>query len=153
MQPKLTFEEIKQWKALDKMDNADADMYKFRIKEAYTVDLPHKNLTLIPYVGTKELVNYDYPELVALCPVTFFPDIYNLKITIIPDRLLPELKSLKFYYMDYYHLPISHEHLASKIYNEIWEQIAPKHMQLELVANVRGGIASTVRLGDDSLWV
>jgi len=148
MEPKITMSEIKNWQSLDKMDSADSELYKNRIKGAYEVELPHRKLVLIPYVGLQESVVYEYPELVALCPVTFFPDIYSVKITIVPNKIIPELKSLKFYYMDYYHLPISHEHLASKIYYDIRSQVNPLSMKLELVANVRGGIASTVHIGD-----
>jgi len=35
------------------------------------------------------------------------------------EQKIPELKSLKFYYMDYISLPISHEHLADKIFNDV----------------------------------
>lgn len=149
MEKRITMNDIKKWCPLDKINNADAELFETRIKGAYEVELPHKILTVLPYIGRPENVIYEYPELVALCPVTFFPDIYNLKITIIPNRWIPELKSLKYYYMDYYHLPISHEHLASKIYADIHDQLNPTSMKLELIANVRGGILSTVKLGDN----
>lgn len=142
------FNEMKTWKPLSKMDDASPEMYKERITKAYECDLPHKKFVLIPYVGEEEIVEYDYPELVGLCPVTFYPDIYRVTIRFVPDKVVPELKSLKFYYMDYTTVPISHEHLASKIYNEFIEQVNPKKCCLKLYTNVRGGLTTNVGIGD-----
>ena len=143
----ISFDEIKKWKALDKMDNATEEVYAERIFGAYNVVLPHGKLVLIPYIGEKEKVLYEYPELVALCPVTFLLDVYTIKITMIPGNYIPELKSLKFHFLDYKDLPISHEHLASRVYRDIYSQVNPEKMHIELIANVRGGILSTVNIG------
>ena len=142
------FEEMKSWIPLSQMDKASPEMYKERITKAYECDLPHRDFVLIPYIGKEEIVEYDYPELIGLCPVTFYPDVYRVKIRFIPNELIPELKSLKFYYMDYTTVPISHEHLASKIYNDFVSQVRPKACYLELFTNVRGGLTTNIEIGD-----
>ena len=142
------YEEMKSWVPICKMENADDVLYQDRIKKAYECILPNNDLVLIPYVGLEEIVEYDYPELIALCPVTFLPDIYKVKIRFIPNKHVPELKSLKYYYMDYLKVPISHEHLASKIYNDFKKQINPKKIYLELFTNVRGGLITNIEIGN-----
>jgi len=142
------FEEIKTWKPLSQMNDADEALYRERITKAYECILPHQELVRIPYVGKQEIVEYLYPELIAQCPVTFFPDIYNIKIRFVPNEIVPELKSLKFYFMDYYHLPISHEHIASKIYRDFNEQVKPRGLYIYLETNVRGGLITNIEIGD-----
>jgi 7-cyano-7-deazaguanine reductase len=141
-------EEIKSWEPLNKMEDATEDIYLERIQKSYKVKLPNYSLVRIQYIGRKEVIEYKTEELIALCPITFLPDIYKLSIKFIPDIFLPELKSLKFYFMDYRELPISHEHLASKIYVEFLEQIKPKKLYLYLETNIRGGITTNIEMGE-----
>jgi len=146
---KVTLETIRQWQPLSTMEGATEDVYRERIEAAYACDLPHQKLTPIPYVGNPEAIvhhNYEH-ELVALCPVTFLPDVYGLFISYNPGEYIPELKSLKLYLMDFIALPISHEHLLSKIYETFVAQIKPKSCKMKLVTNIRGGIETIVELG------
>lgn len=150
----LTIEEIRRWEPLSKMEHADEKLYKERVTGAYEVVLPHKKLTLIPYVGelpSKTIIEYTSEEVIGLCPVTFLPDIYKITLRYVPKDYVPELKSLKMYFMDFISLPISHEHIASKIFNEVEKQIRPQKIYLECKVNVRGGIYTTVELGDLTL--
>lgn len=142
------FEEIKKWIPLSKMEDANENVYKERITKAYECILPHEELIMIPYIGEKEIIEYSYPELVGLCPITFFPDIYNIKIRFIPNTHIPELKSLKFYFMDYYFLPISHEHLISKIYKNFEKKVKPEKLYIYMETNVRGGLTTKIEIGE-----
>lgn len=100
----------------------------------------------IPYKGEiDEVVVYEYPELTADCPMTRIQDLYTIRITYIPDKYVPELKSLKMYFLDYKNLPISHENLCAKIYKEFKEAVKPKKLKVELEVAVRGGIKTTIR--------
>jgi len=85
------------------------------------------------------------------CPMTGILDTYRVIIDYIPGKYLPELKSLKFYFLSYENLPISHEHLCSKIYKEFSQTIKPKKLLVRLLTRNRGGIYTTVQLGDQSL--
>jgi 7-cyano-7-deazaguanine reductase len=127
-------------------DMSPADLKK-RIKAGYEFKIPHK-LVMIPFLGSKELVTYTYPELIALCPATGYPDTYTLIINFIPNKVVPELKSLKFYLMDYINLPISHEHLCDKIYKEFKLNVKPLKLQVILNTAVRGGIYTDIIKGD-----
>ena len=59
-------------------------------------------------------------------------------------KKIPELKSLKFYYMDFKDLPISHEHLCDKIHNELKNSLNPKSIKTTLKTTVRGGIYTDI---------
>jgi len=143
------YEEITtKWIPLSKMESASEEIYRERIEKAYQVELPNSKLTLVPYIGSEEIVEYNYDELVGLCPVTFLPDLYKLYIRFVPDKYIPELKSLKYYYMDFLKIPISHEHLANKIYKEFKNQIKPKKIYLYMKTNIRGGIETNIEIGD-----
>ena len=81
------------------------------------------------------------------CPWTTLLDYYRAIITYVPDKYVCELKSLKFYYLAYEQLPITHELLLSKIYKEFQEQIKPKQLKVVLEVAVRGGIKTVVEKG------
>ncbi len=122
-----------------------------RISAAMAFDNPHPIQT-IPYVGkVSELVTYDFSELVARCPVTGLLDFYRSRIDFIPGNLLPELKSLKLYYFGFADLPISHEHLAARVYTDFCNAVGPVACRLVLTAGIRGGIETTVLVGEKHL--
>ena len=140
----------KKWEFGKVMESMTGEQLRARIEEAYNWPMP--KLAPIPYVGEKGIVvTYDNPELIGLCPVTGIADIYRVIIDFVPNEVVPELKSLKFYFMEYLGLPISHEHLCSKIYKEFNDQVKPAKLYVRLITNVRGGVYTTVELGDKGL--
>jgi len=139
--------EIKEWWFSKKIEDLPLSELSERIKEV--MELKLREIVVIPYVGWREeIIEYRTDELIALCPATGYPDIYSLSIKFIPNTLIPELKSLKFYYMEYLNLPISHEHLADKIYNDFNESVNPKKLYLELKVARRGGIDTFIYKGE-----
>lgn len=130
---------------IEEMSEADI---KRRIEEAMAFEVAEKILP-IPYVaGEEALVEYTYPELTAKCPMTGVRDFYTVTFKFLPGKLLPELKSLKKYLCGYDDLPISHEHLAAKIYKDFKQVVKPTKFHLILDTAVRGGIKTVVQLGD-----
>lgn len=94
--------------------------------------------------GEGGTVTYKTGELTALCPMTGLPDFYTLRIIYTPGPFVPELKSLKIYLLGYRNMPLLHEHLACRIFDDFFSAVKPKTLKIELTANVRGGITSTV---------
>ena len=138
------------WDFTTTMEGMSDEAIKERIQKAY--DWPMAKLRPIPYVGISGVVvTYESGELIARCPATGYPDTYRLIIDFIPDVKMPELKTLRFYLMDFFTLPISHEHLCAKIYREFSEQIQPRKIYVRVLAATRGGICTTIQLGDASL--
>lgn len=113
------------------------------IKESWEKAMPE--IKRIPYLGKEERVTYQTDELIALCPMTGLPDLYDLKIQYITKAFIPELKSLKMYLIAYKNLPISHEHLANKIYQDI-KKVVGETIKLTLTVAIRGGIKTTIEV-------
>lgn len=131
------------WDFTAKIEDMTEEELKERIEQGYNCIMPP--IVPVPYVGTKSsIVKYIYPELTALCPMTGIQDLYTLTIEFAPDDFIPELKSFKFYLLAYKDLPISHEHLASKIEKEFCEVVKPKNMKLNLDTAIRGGIKTII---------
>lgn len=107
---------------------------KMKMPEIRTVDFLYEGGEMV----------YEYRELIALCPITGIPDIYTVRIIHTPDKKIPELKSLRFYFLAYKDIPILHEHLANKIFEDFKKAVKPKNLKIELNAAVRGGIHTKI---------
>ena len=100
-------------------------------------------VTLAFQHDTGGTVTYEYPELIAVCPMTGIPDIYTLRVIYVPQDKIPELKSLRMYLLAYRNLPILHEHLICRIFDDFTDTVAPRCLRVELDVAVRGGIHTT----------
>ncbi len=109
------------------------------------MEFPKIETAKYEYVGKREVVEYIYPELTAVCPQTGLPDYYILRLVYEPDKKLPELKSLKMYLIAYRNHGIWHEHLANRILEDFKEAVEPNWVYVELYVNNRGGIYTVVR--------
>jgi len=97
------------------------------------------------YPESHTVVEYEYPELTAVCPMTGLPDFYTVRIVYEPDSKLPELKSLKLYFVKYRNVGILHENLANSILEDFKSAVEPRWVLIELFVNNRGGGYTTVR--------
>jgi 7-cyano-7-deazaguanine reductase len=81
-------------------------------------------------------------ELVAVCPITGQPDLYNATIDYRPDGLCIESKSLKLYLMQYRNEGVFCEALAVQIRDDVAEALAlgADDVTVTLVQKPRGGI-------------
>jgi len=114
--------------------------FRKHIKE-YTHDLI---AIPIAYPEQRRTAVYSTNELTAVCPFTGLPDFYELVVEMIPDKSVVELKTFKFYIGAYRDVGILHEDLAPKILNDVVKCIEPIWCKVTLVAQVRGGINTTV---------
>jgi len=105
-----------------------------------------KELIAIPFgfPGKRELVEHETDELTSVCPVTGLPDFYHMVISYLPKDLLVELKSLKFYLMQFRDVGILHEDLAQKILQDFVAVVHPEVCTVDLTAASRGGISTHV---------
>lgn len=95
--------------------------------------------------GKKYVCEHTFPELTAVCPTTKLPDFYTIRLLYEPDENLIELKSLKYYFMEYRNVGIYHEELINKIMEDFKAVVKPNWIFIELEVAVRGGIASSIR--------
>jgi len=132
-----------EWNFTDKIEEMTPEQLKARIEKAWNHSMP--KIVPVPYVGKiPHEVTYYYEELTARCPMTGIQDLYKVTIEFVPDKLIPELKSLKYYYMAYRDLPISHEHLHAKIFKDFKEAIKPTRVRVNLDVAIRGGIKTDI---------
>ena len=129
-------------KFYDKIEDMPREELEQRLRESLEKPLPP--IKPMPFRGRDTTVKYRYPELVALCPMTGLPDLYDVFITLIPNGHVPELKSLRKYFVAYKDLPISHEHLCYRIQRDLNEVLKPKYVKVILKVAVRGGIHTLV---------
>ena len=84
------------------------------------------------------------PEFTSVCPMTGMPDFGRITIQYIPNSKIVELKSLKYYLMQYRNVGIFYEHVVNRILDDLVEKLKPKSMKVIGDFTTRGGIDSTV---------
>ena len=84
------------------------------------------------------------PEFTSVCPKTGLPDFGEIRITYVPADRCIELKSLKYYLIDFRNRGIFYEHVTNQILDDLVAAIHPRHMRVVGDFSVRGGIKTTV---------
>ena len=84
------------------------------------------------------------PEYTSVCPMTGLPDYGCITITYRPDTKIVELKSLKFYLLQYRNVGIFYEHAVNRILEDLVAVLAPKFMEVSGDFTARGGITTKV---------
>jgi 7-cyano-7-deazaguanine reductase len=84
------------------------------------------------------------PEFTSVCPMTGLPDFGQITIQYTPDRKIVELKSLKYYLLQYRNVGIFYEHVVNRILDDLTRMLKPKSMKVTGDFTSRGGIDTTV---------
>ena len=84
------------------------------------------------------------PEFTSLCPKTGLPDFGEIRITYVPDTRCIELKSLKYYLIEFRNRGIFYEQVTNQILDDLVAAIAPRWMTVVGDFSVRGGIKTVV---------
>jgi 7-cyano-7-deazaguanine reductase len=100
--------------------------------------LPYNNRNKNTWV---EITN---PEFTSLCPKTGLPDFGSINIKYLPDLYIVELKSLKYYFLQYRNTGIFYENLNQLILDHLVEVIKPIKMIIRSEFTARGGITSRI---------
>ncbi len=82
------------------------------------------------------------PEYTSVCPMTGLPDNGTIIIDYRPDAHLIELKSFKFYLMQYRNVGMFYEHVINKILDDLVEVLKPLSMKVTGEFTPRGGVSS-----------
>jgi len=97
------------------------------------------------YCGKRDIhIKIEQPEFTSLCPMTGLPDFATIQINYTPNQFIVELKSLKFYLLQYRNIGIFYEHLVNVMLDHLVEKIAPKTMTITGIFTPRGGIQTSV---------
>lgn len=82
------------------------------------------------------------PEYTSVCPMTGLPDNGCIIIKYRPDKTIVELKSLKYYLLQYRNVGMFYEHVVNKILDDLVSVLEPKQMEIVGEFTPRGGISS-----------
>jgi len=84
------------------------------------------------------------PEYTSVCPMTGLPDTGCITIRYTPDKKIIELKSLKFYLLQYRNVGIFYEHAVNRILDDLVAVLDPKFMEVTGDFTARGAITTKV---------
>lgn len=117
----------------------------------YTIESPDivKTDVLVPmeyqYQNQRDIdIVIQQPEYTSVCPMTGLPDVGCITITYRPFNKIVELKSLKFYLLQYRNVGIFYEHVVNRILEDLVAVLAPKYMEVTGDFTARGGITTKV---------
>ena len=115
----------------------------------YTIESPDivKTDVLVPmeyqYQGQRDIdIVIRQPEYTSVCPMTGLPDVGCITITYRPYNKIIELKSLKFYLLQYRNVGIFYEHVVNRILEDLVAVLEPKYMEVTGDFTARGGITT-----------
>jgi len=86
----------------------------------------------------------DCPEFTSMCPKTGLPDFGVIRIRYVPGARCIELKSLKYYLLEYRNKGVFYETLTNQILDDLVAACQPRRMTVEGAFTARGGITTTV---------
>ncbi|MFC1746837.1 preQ(1) synthase [Candidatus Neomarinimicrobiota bacterium] len=89
-------------------------------------------------------VQISIPEFTCVCPRTGLPDFGTIIIKYIPDELIIELKSLKYYILNFRNIGIFHEKVTNRILDDLREVLHPRRIEVTGDFHPRGGIKTIV---------
>ena len=91
-------------------------------------------------------IKIDQPEFTSLCPISGLPDFGCITIRYKPNDKIVELKSLKYYLLQYRSVGIFYEHVVNRILDDLVSFVRPKFMEVVGTFTPRGGITTTARV-------
>jgi 7-cyano-7-deazaguanine reductase len=115
---------------------------RFDIQPEDAIDVDVLEAAPFEYTDSATEVVYETDEFTAVCPWTGLPDFGTVTITYTPDKLLVELKSLKYYLTSFRNVGILQEHAVNRILNDLVALVKPVSMTVEAEYRERGGIST-----------
>lgn len=97
-----------------------------------------------PSPGRDYEIEIRCPEFTSVCPKTGLPDFGEIRITYVPDARCVELKSLKYYLIEFRNKGIFYEHATNQILDDLVGALSPRRMTVVGDFSVRGGIKTAV---------
>jgi 7-cyano-7-deazaguanine reductase len=118
---------------------------RFDIGDAGSIDATVLAALPYQYASRRDVdITIRNPEYTSVCPMTGLPDFGCITITYRPDQYIVELKSLKFYLLQFRNVGIFYEHLVNRILDDLVAALSPKSMSVRGDFSARGGITSEI---------
>jgi 7-cyano-7-deazaguanine reductase len=113
-------------------------------KDAFFVDYDVLETEPFENKGKETRVEIVNPEFTSLCPRTGLPDYGTIRIAYVPDKLIVELKSLKYYFLQYRNTGIFYEKLTQLVLKHLVKRTQPMEMTVTAEFTPRGGLTTKV---------
>jgi 7-cyano-7-deazaguanine reductase len=97
-----------------------------------------------PRPGRDYEIQIQCPEFTSVCPMTGLPDFGEIRITYVPDARCVELKSLKYYMVEFRNKGIFDEEVTNQILDDLVALLQPRRMTVVGDFSIRGGIKTVV---------
>ena len=117
----------------------------------YVIETPEKVKAEIletieyQYKGKRKIdITIEQPEYTSVCPMTGLPDVGTIIIAYRPGEKIVELKSLKYYLLQFRNVGIFYEHVVNRILEDLVTVLDPEKMTVTGNFRARGGITSVV---------
>lgn len=116
-----------------------------RIASVESIDRGYLEVLEYAYHSKREIdIEIEQPEFTSVCPLTGLPDFGRIIIRYTPDEKIIELKSLKYYLLQYRNVGIFYEHVVNRILEDLVAIVEPKQMEIKGAFTPRGGVTTTV---------
>ena len=86
----------------------------------------------------------EHPEFTSVCPKTGLPDFGTITIEYVPGKLCLELKSLKYYFLQYRNCGIFMENIANRVLDDVVKAVKPRSCTVTGDFTPRGGLSSVI---------
>lgn len=97
-----------------------------------------------PAPNRKYTIEHINSEFTSVCPITGLPDFGTIIVRYIPNEICLELKSLKYYFLDFRNKGIFYEELTNKILDDLVAICDPLEMEVISEWSTRGGMNSII---------
>jgi 7-cyano-7-deazaguanine reductase len=97
-----------------------------------------------PRPGREFEIAINCPEFTSVCPKTGLPDFGEIRISYVPGDRCIELKSLKYYFIDFRNRGIFYEAVTNQILDDLVAACEPRRMTIVGDFTPRGGIKTVV---------
>ena len=97
-----------------------------------------------PSPGRDYEIAISCPEFTSVCPKTGLPDFGEIRITYVPDERCVELKSLKYYFVEFRNRGVFYERATNEILDDLVAVLRPRRLTVVGDFSVRGGIKTVV---------
>ena len=113
---------------------------RYDVEKLETIDTRVLETFPYEYPGKKVVIDIETDEFTAVCPFSGLPDFGTVKVNYIPDKLIIELRSFKYYLLSYRNVGIYQEHAVNRILRDLVRCCKPKWMQVIVDYKIRGGL-------------
>lgn len=113
---------------------------RYDVQSPETIDASVLDTFPYEYPGREQRIHIETDEFTAVCPFSGLPDFATIKVDYIPDTMVIELRSFKYYLLSYRNVGIYQEHVVNKILEDLAACCKPKQMQVTADYRIRGGV-------------